>query len=131
MASLDYYRTTAASKKVPVNTCYVPLLTQDVMEEIIWNNNPKSNFLEDLKSFASSLDYYSIAFDIVKEDGKHIVFENGSYQLVNNASDSSFECPVCSSKSFEVLEGEFEGKSVVGLACLNCETYGAVFPNGL
>jgi len=101
------------------------------MEEIIWNNNPKSNFLEDLKSFASSLDYYSIAFDIVKEDGKHIVFENGSYQLVNNASDSSFECPVCSSKSFEVLEGEFEGKSVVGLACLNCETYGAVFPNGL
>lgn len=102
-----------------------------MMKEIIWNDKPQSNFLEDLKSFASSLDFYSIAFDISKEDGKHIIFENGSYKLSENASDSSFECPVCSSKTFDILEGEFEGKPVVGLACLNCETYGAVFPDGM
>ena len=89
---------------------YAPLSILDVMEEIIWNDKPKSNFLEDLKSFASSLDYYSIVFDIGKEDGKHITFKNGEYQLLETASDSSFECPVCTSKSFDVLEGEFEGK---------------------
>ena len=100
------------------------------MEEIIWNDKPKSNFLEDLKSFASSLDYYSIVFD-TRRRWLHITFENGEYQLLETASESSFECPVCTSKSFDVLEGEFEGKSVVGLACLNCEINGAVFENGL
>ena len=46
---------------------YAPLSILDVMEEIIWNDKPKSNFLEDLKSFASSLDYYSIVLILVKK----------------------------------------------------------------
>ena len=101
------------------------------MEEMIWNDKPKSNFLKDLKSFASSLDFYSITFDTDKETGKNIIFENGGYEISYEASNQSFHCPVCKGNSFDILEGEFESKSVVGLACLNCETYGAVFPNGL
>ncbi|MGC2238160.1 MAG: hypothetical protein WA584_18550 [Pyrinomonadaceae bacterium] len=100
--------------------------------EILWNDNPKTNFLDDLKSFAMSLDNYQISFNIEKSDeSKYLSINNGEYDISCNQKSESFKCPVCKGTKFQIMEGEFQEKPVLGLACLKCETYGAAFPNGL
>ncbi len=99
--------------------------------ETIWNDTPKKDLLNDLKSFCKSLDYYSIAFEIDSDSGKYLALSNGSYELSEDEPVESFQCPNCSAKQFDCVEGILESKPVLGLACLSCETYGIVFPDGL
>ena len=50
--------------------------------EILWNNDPTRNFFEDLKSFANSLDFYQIVWDLTKTDEKKFVYlKDGSYEI--------------------------------------------------
>ena len=100
-------------------------------EEVIWKYECSEDFLKDVRDFATSLDFYSINFNLEIEQGKCVCISDGKYQIVGNPDVNTFECPNCGHKTFEVLEGEFEGEEVLGLACLGCETYGAVFLEGL
>ena len=97
-------------------------------EEVIWKYECSEDFLKDVRDFARSLDFYSINFNLESEQGKCVRISDGKYQIMENSDVNSFECPNCGHKTFEVLEGKFEGKEVLGLAC---ETYGAVFLAGL
>lgn len=99
--------------------------------EVLWKNEKKKDFMKDLKSFSSGLDFYEISFNLEKGDGKYVVFKNSQYQILEKESKNSFSCPDCGKRKFEVLIGELGGKPAVGLACNNCESYGAVFPNGM
>ncbi len=100
--------------------------------EILWNYDAARNFLEDIKSFAQSLDFYQIHFDLEKsEESKYVYVQNGSYETSFEQKQNAFSCPNCKEMSFEVMEGELGNKFVLGLCCVNCETYGAVFPSGM
>ena len=100
--------------------------------EILWNYDTTRNFLEDLKSFANSLDDYQIVWDLTKADEEKFVYlKEGSYEVSFEKKLNAFKCPKCEAESFEVMEGKLVGKPALGLCCLNCEGYGAVFPNGL
>ena len=100
--------------------------------ELIWHNEKARDFLEDLKTFAASLDCYHFDIDLTMPDeGKRLSVANGDYVLDPSSNADNFECPECLAALFDVLEGEFDGKPVLGLCCRSCETYGAVFPNGL
>jgi hypothetical protein len=93
---------------------------------------PKRDFLQDLKSFAASLDFYQITFDLERPDEKkYVQIKNGEYEISSEQKQDTFKCPVCENVVFEVIEGKFQDKPALGLCCLNCESYGAVFPNGL
>lgn len=97
----------------------------------MWKDEPSSNFLYDLRSFAMSLDYYELKFDLEDSKDKYVYLNNGKYEITSKCDDGAFKCPHCSSETFEVLEGEFQGKPALGLCCTNCNTYGAVFPSGM
>jgi predicted RNA-binding Zn-ribbon protein involved in translation (DUF1610 family) len=99
--------------------------------DVLWNDNTKSNFLEDLKSFAMSLDFYEINMNLEDSNDKCVYFTNGNYELTSVKNEGAFKCPHCGAKEFEVMEGELQGKPAIGLCCIKCETYGAVFPNGM
>lgn len=100
--------------------------------EVLWNDNPKTDFLQDLKSFALSLDFYQISFDLEQpNENKYARVENCSYEILSTPEHANFKCPVCENVTFEVMEGVFNGKATLGLCCVDCETYGAVFPNGM
>ncbi len=99
--------------------------------EILWKSESTTDFLADLTSFASELDYYEIGFDLETDEGKCILFANDAYEILQEEAEGVFECPECGNKRFEVLQGELDKKHALGLACNQCETYGAVFPNGI
>jgi len=100
--------------------------------EILWNNDTTRDFLEDLKSFAQSIDFYQIHFDLEKlDEEKHVYLKNGNYEISFEQKLDAFKCPNCEKTSFDVMEGELGDKFVLGLCCINCETYGAVFPSGM
>jgi hypothetical protein len=62
---------------------------------------------------------------------KYIKIKNGEYHFLPKREKNVFKCPNCNSEGFEIMEGELEGKPALGLACLDCETYGSVFPKGV
>ncbi|MDG1226186.1 MAG: hypothetical protein P8P11_06505 [Burkholderiales bacterium] len=99
--------------------------------EVLWNEDKVDNFLEDVKSFAMSLDFYEIRFDVESDSGKQIRVFDGGYEFVAENSEDCFKCPACKETSFEILEGSFQQDPVFGFCCLGCDTYGAVFPCGL
>ena len=100
--------------------------------EVLWNNDTTRDFLEDLKAFAQSLDFYQMRWDLEKlDEEKYVYINNGQYEVSFERKHNAFKCPNCEKTSFEVLEGELGDKFVLGLCCSNCDTYGAVFPNGL
>jgi hypothetical protein len=102
--------------------------------EVIWSNEQGRDFLADLKSFAQFLDYYQIAYDLTREDqGKFVYLDKGTFRVSfsEEKGASAFTCPECGKTAFDVMEGDFEGKPALGLCCVNCESYGAVFPAGL
>ncbi len=99
--------------------------------EIIWNDSPKRDFIRDLRSFAMSLDFYELSFNLEQSFEKYVSFENGQYRFSEKKTEKTFTCPFCGEHAFEALEGELKGKPALGLCCINCETYGAVFPNGM
>lgn len=99
--------------------------------EIIWNSDSNRDFLADLRSFAMSLDYYQLVFDLtITDEKKYLEIIKGEYEILPERNENVFKCPNCDAEEFEIMEGEIKGKPALGLACLNCETYGAVFPNG-
>lgn len=57
--------------------------------------------------------------------------KDGEYEILSEGNEKVFGCPNCGEHTFEIMEGELNQKAVLGLACLSCDTYGAVFPNGL
>jgi hypothetical protein len=100
--------------------------------EILWNYDKTRDFLEDLKSFAKSLDFWQINCDLERvDDTCYVYVKNGDYEFSFEPKEAAFQCPNCNEVKFSVLEGELKNNPAIGLACLNCETYGAVFPNGL
>src|SRR5262245_14449540 len=99
--------------------------------EVLWNHQKRGDFLRDLRSFCDSLDRYEIAFNFNNERGKHVYLVEKAYELTCQARDGAFPCPECEGTEFEVVEDNLGGKAVLGLACVSCETYGIVFPNGL
>lgn len=100
--------------------------------EVLWNNDTTRNFLEDLRSFARSLDFCQIHFDLEKlNESKYVYLQNENYEVSLERKPNAFKCPNCEKTSFEVMEGELGDKFVLGLCCSNCNTYGAVFPNGM
>jgi hypothetical protein len=100
--------------------------------EVLWHNDPKRDFLQDLKSFVASIDCYAVAFDLDKADEKkYVQIKNGGYEILSKQKAEAFKCPVCENAVFEVMKGEFQGKPALGLCCLNCESYGVVFPDGM
>ena len=100
--------------------------------EILWNNDITRDFLNDLKSFAMSLDNYQIVWDLENSNEKKYVWiKDSEYEILSEQNQNSFKCPVCENTVFDVMEGEFQGKPVIGLACRSCETCGAVFPDGM
>ena len=100
--------------------------------EILWNNNPTQNFIEDLKSFANSLDHYQIVWDLTKTDQEKFVYlKDGNYEVLFEQKSNAFKCPNCEACAFSVMEGELNGNPALGLICASCESYGAVFLNGL
>lgn len=100
--------------------------------EVWWRNEPTNDFLENLKAFARSLDDYEIVIDLEnRKDREYVLIENGDYRLLRAPVAGVFECPVCEGKIFDVMEGVLGAKPALGLACTNCDTYGAVFPDGM
>jgi hypothetical protein len=100
--------------------------------EVLWNTDLTRDFLADLKAFANSLDDYKIVWDLTKLDKeKSVYIKNGSYELSYEQKPDAFACPNCGARTFEVMEGTLKGKSVLGLCCESCYTYGAIFPTGL
>ena len=100
--------------------------------EIIWRNGESRDFLTDVKSFARFLDNYQIVWDLTHESrGKFVYLAPGSYRVLDSDEGGAYSCPECGETVFDVMEGKFEGKSALGLFCINCESYGAVFPEGL
>ena len=79
-----------------------------------------------------SLDNWAVSLDVRDAPSpKTIAVTNTGYQINPPENMEVFECPECSASIFEIMEGEFEGKPVLGLVCQRCETHGAVFPCGL
>lgn len=100
--------------------------------EVIWRNDPDRDFLEDVKSFAKFLDYYQIRYDLTQENEEKFVYlEDGRYRVSSTGGEGAFPCPDCGKMTFEIIEGDFDAKQALGLCCLNCDSYGAVFPAGL
>lgn len=99
--------------------------------EILWCHEKTDEFLRDVKTFARGLDFYQVAFDLGDDTGKYVVFDNSGYQILQCEHELAFACPYCGEKKFELLIGELHAKPALGLACNNCQTYGAVFPQGL
>ena len=97
--------------------------------EILWKKEGTGDFLADLKSFASELDFYQIIFDVESDKNKYLTISNSSYEILDEESNEAFECRTCANKTFEILEGQFQGKPALGLACSRCDSYGAIFPN--
>ena len=99
--------------------------------EVLWKSESKEDFLSDLKSFARGLDFYNIRLDVENDRGKFVLIEEGKYEILDVNIDGAFKCPNCGADEFSVLEGDFQGQPALGLACMGCETYGAVFPRGM
>lgn len=98
--------------------------------EVIWSDTPELG-LDDMRSFARSLDFYEAAIDLDRPNGNYVYIGDGAYQITPNKKAGAFKCPHCGAEEFEVLEGEFQGKPALGLYCRKCETHGAVFPYGM
>jgi hypothetical protein len=78
------------------------------------------------------LDSYEIVIDLENpKDGEYVLIENGVYRLLSAPVAGVFECPVCEGNIFDVMEGVLGAKPALGLACAGCDTYGAVFPDGM
>lgn len=100
--------------------------------EILWNHDKTRDFLGDLKAFASSLDFYQIIINVETPDEDHsVIVGDSTYKILSSETAECFNCPERSNERFDILEGEFQDKPVLGLACVKCETYGAIFPQGL
>ena len=100
--------------------------------EILWNYDVTRDFLADLKNFAQSLNSYQIVFKLDKpEEKKYVVIKDESYNISSESANESFHCPNCQHQKFDVMEGIFQDKPVLGLACDECNTYGAIFLKGL
>ena len=99
--------------------------------EVLWNHEKRHDFLRDLRGFCESLDRYQITFNVSDEGGKRVYLREQGYELDYRAGDGAFACPECQRTEFEVVEGDLDGKAVLGLACVSCETYGILFPHGL
>lgn len=102
-----------------------------MLPEVLWVDQHKGNLFKDLVSFAQSLDHYEIVFQMDNQPAQAITFLNGTYSCSTSSKEGSFECPQCGHPYFDVLIGELDDKTALGLACHACETYGVVFPNGM
>lgn len=100
--------------------------------EVLWVDNPTESFLDNLRAFAESLDWYKISWNVEPaEQGKFLEIREGGYSVSDKETPSCFKCPKCHARRFSILEGEFASKPAIGLACEACETYGSVYPCGL
>lgn len=100
--------------------------------DVLWQTDSSGELWADLTGFASMLDSWRLALSAEgKDESRRVAVSQSKYEIDPSDSSSLFSCPSCSSVNFHVLEGVYEGDPVVGLACAECESYGAVFPCGL
>ena len=102
--------------------------------EILWHSEPGRDFLNDLRTFCQSMDCWEMTLDLKAQPGRRIHLDDGDVTISSAEvplSPSSFRCPDCEKTEFDVVEGELEGKVVLGLACLNCNSYGILASEGL
>jgi len=99
--------------------------------EVIWHAEKSRNFLADLQAFCRSLDHYEISIDLRDDASTQVELTPEGYRLHPSSGPGRFTCPECGARTFEVVEGSLDGRSVLGLACRQCETYGLLFPQGL
>lgn len=100
--------------------------------DIIWQKNSDDRFWSELSGFAGMLDNWFVNIDLKsEEEGQKIAITEIGYEVDPSSSTNLFHCPNCNGDRFAILEGVYEGNPTVGLACEECESYGAVFPCGL
>lgn len=99
--------------------------------EVLWKHERPHDLLSDLRELCRSLDGYQVTLDVHSAAGLRVSVVDGRYELGEQVEGSLFRCPECSGTEFVVLEGVLKDKSVLGLACTACETYGIVCPGGL
>lgn len=62
--------------------------------EVLWHNDSKRDFLQDSKSFAMSLDFYQITFNVEKPDEKkYVQIKDGKYEHLIRAKARSVQMP--------------------------------------
>ena len=99
--------------------------------EVVWKEENDGHLLEEIKAFTQSLDEWQISLKTSEKSGKYILFDNNTFKTSYRRMENSFSCPTCGYKRFSILEGTYEDKPVLGLACNNCDSYGAVYIGGL
>lgn len=99
--------------------------------EILWSTADQTDPLPDLKRFVRSLDYSEISIDVEGSNGRYVYLRQDGYDISTSRQAGAFRCPHCGGERFDLMLGDFQGKPVLGLWCQQCETYGAVFPEGI
>ena len=100
--------------------------------DVLWQTDQTKGMLGEVQNFTSMLDEWVVQLDVRHpDDTKRISICDGDYEVNPSSESHLFQCPNCGGREFEVMEGVLDGKPALGLACMKCDTYGAVFPCGL